>query len=1132
MKKVFLLALVGLSFLTVREIKAEQYNLSAPGTLSQKVDAAGIAVLTELKIVGEMNAQDFSHLRKAKELIVLDLQSATFTGGVLPEMACYGMHKLKTVTLPLVAEEIGDSAFVGTNIAGLLSLPLGLKRIGAGAFAGCSGLAGTLDIPASVETLEDAINYKGAFYGCSGLETLVISSGSKMVRIGAGSFHGCSGLKSVRFPKSITAIGGGAFAGCTELSGVMELANVKYIEGYNPAVPESRGAFEGCEKLEGVRIDPNVLARIGSRAFKNCSALTGAVYLHASVIAESIEVFEGSQIDMHSLQSTFIRPDSKTEGLPWCTIYSDFARAVGIRNGYDNRYFFLEGTHKVSETQYIESDYIALSGGYNGKERWGESPQGGESRLSLSADSGDVLTFDYNWDIPLQIDIQNIAVDGIAVVKTVEGNWEGAKVSNASFYSPVSLAGNVTFRGKFTYDAFSSSGKVTMNNVTLAPIKGGGYNQEIGESGLLFSELAVADSLIVDYPLFTNGERTILTTKGDNRLPINFFHHTISGRALSSTEQVTFKWEQENGVNKLQMVTSAPLTISLTKNDVPPILAFGESLQFGATFSDENDQRATSWASSRPDIVEVGQSTGYITAKNVPSDATVTVTAPGERVLASACRVYVAQIRFKAVNPRIISPLESVRLRTDVLPDNLPDRRLIWSVSDTEIATIDSTSGVLKAGGHIGHVVVTARLRANDKVYATHDIYIAPSSATLQPLFPASEPLQKGKRYGFKLLVEPNIKDEIVVKYKVSDPAVVILEGDSIHAIGQGTAVITAGIPQSPRDTLFTSLTVTVISPVTGIEVAPSQVAGLGDVFDIPATVFPNDADESEISWVSKDPTIVAVQEEGGFEALKLGTVQLIASTANGFTDTCEVKVGASAIRLNVKAINLQEGTTYPLSVSFVPVLANDEITWSTSDPSVAIVDTKGLVTAVGVGEAKITASTGARTDTCTVTGIISSLSSSFYLLEQYKEMNKGEVFTLTLINTTGERATWVSDQPSIVSVTDGIVTAHDIGSAIINAISSDGSSRTAVCAVWVRNRLSTVEAPTVDGQVYFHAGTLFVKGFAGHPVFVVSLAGLTQATFIPTSEEETYPLDLPKGVYLLHSTKGKQSSIHKFVVR
>jgi uncharacterized protein YjdB len=1136
MKKVLLLALSGLSFLTVREIKAEWYSLTDAGTLSQKVNPTVMSGLTELKLIGKMNAADFTYLREtAKDLVILDLQDATFVEGILPEMACYNMTKLTTLAFPFVAEEIGDSAFAGCKgITGPLSLPLGLKRIGAGAFADCKGLTGTLDIPSSVLVLADAYNHKGAFYGCEGFEALVMPSNSKMAHIGSGSFNGCSGLKSVNIPKSIISIGGGAFANCTGLTKLIDLSSVKWIDGYNLMVSGTRGAFEGCTGLEGVRIEPNVLTRIGNGAFKNCSKLKGAVYIHASVLSESIEIFDGSQMDVHTLQSAFIRPDKEKEGLPWCTVYSKFGQAVGVRDGYDDRYFFLEGAH-ISEKQYIESDHVALLGGYNGKEEWGGSPQGGGSTLS-PLDSGDVFILDYNWDVPLHIDIQNITVDGITIVKSVEGNWQAAKVSNASFYNPVSLEGDMTFGGKLVYSALSSSGRVIMDNATLAPVTGSGYDSETGKfNGLLFSELSIIDSLVIESPLFTNGERTILTTEGDNRLPLNFFRHTVSGRSLLPTEQALFKWVQEDGVNKLQMVTNAPLTISRIK-DVP-VLAFGESLQLGVEFSNENDRRETSWISSRPDVVGIESTTGYLAAKTVPSDATITVTAPvvaqGEKPLVSACRVYVAQIRFKAVNPRIIPPLGNVRFSTDVLPDNLPDARLIWSVSNTSLATIDSISGVLKAGAHMGHLTVIARLRANDKVYATHDIYIAPSSATLLPHFPDAEPLTQGNSYGFELLVEPSVEDGLDIKYAVSDSSVILLVGDSIHAVGQGTAVITARVPQSPYDTLVASLSVKVVNPVTGIEVPPSFFVGVGDIFDIPVTFLPAGAFESGLKWKSGSPAVVAVREDGSLEALTLGSAQLVVSTGKGLSDTCEVKVGASLIRLNVKKISLQEGEGYTLLYSFIPEGASGDVTWSTSDSLIAVVDSKGLVTAVGIGEAKITVSTGARTDSCTVNCIASSVGSSFYLMENYKEMKQGEVFTLTLINTTGQGATWFSDKPSVVSVGDGgVVTAHSVGSAAIHVVSSDGTSRDDLCVVLVQNRLSSFEIPVVAQQIDYRAGALFVKGLAGHRIFVASLSGQTKAVFTPSSDDEVYPVDLPMGVYLLHTVKANQQSIHKFVVR
>ena len=57
-----------------------------------------------------------------------------------------------------------------------------------------------------------------AFYGCTGLEELVI--GNRVDSIGSYAFYGCSSLASIILPDSVTSIGTGAFRGCTDVSSI------------------------------------------------------------------------------------------------------------------------------------------------------------------------------------------------------------------------------------------------------------------------------------------------------------------------------------------------------------------------------------------------------------------------------------------------------------------------------------------------------------------------------------------------------------------------------------------------------------------------------------------------------------------------------------------------------------------------------------------------------------------------------------------------------------------------------------------------------------------------------------------------------------------------------------------------
>ena len=85
-----------------------------------------------------------------------------------------------------------------------------------------------------------------------------------------------------------------------------------------------------------------------------------------------------------------------------------------------------------------------------------------------------------------------------------------------------------------------------------------------------------------------------------------------------------------------------------------------------------------------------------------------------------------------------------------------------------------------------------------------------------------------------------------------------------------------------------------------------------------------------------------------------------------------EIKYAVSGVELNTNNIklNLEKNKTYNLIANITPTNAeNKNVTWESSNPSVATVDENGLVTAKGIGNATITVKTidGEFIDTCNV---------------------------------------------------------------------------------------------------------------------------------------------------------------------
>ena len=180
-----------------------------------------------------------------------------------------------TIYISKNLKKIEDATFKDcSKLTGDLTIPDGVTTIAMQSFYNCSNLTGELDIPDSVKVIGGGYSdlyfptqyWKGAFEGCEGFTALKLSN--SLTCIPEYAFDGCSGLKgTLTIPASVTEIGYCAFRGCKGLTGITIPDRVEKI---------GKSAFAGCTGLTGDLTIPKNVTTIEKNAFYNCG-FTGSV---------------------------------------------------------------------------------------------------------------------------------------------------------------------------------------------------------------------------------------------------------------------------------------------------------------------------------------------------------------------------------------------------------------------------------------------------------------------------------------------------------------------------------------------------------------------------------------------------------------------------------------------------------------------------------------------------------------------------------------------------------------------------------------------------------------------------------------------------------------------------------------
>ena len=278
------------------------------------------------------------------------------------------------------------------------------------------------------------------------------------------------------------------------------------------------------------------------------------------------------------------------------------------------------------------------------------------------------------------------------------------------------------------------------------------------------------------------------------------------------------------------------------------------------------------------------------------------------------------------------------------------------------------------------------------------------------------------------------------------------------------TVVSTFKYPANSNDGVPAGWTNELIYPVKSVtlnKTSLEMIAGSAETgtATLMATVAPEYASDKTVFWLTSNEKVATVDDNGKVTAVGSGEAKITA-TAGGKYASCTVKVTVLVAGITLDKTELDmtiDDEPVTLVAKVIPEGATDKtVIWSSSNDRVATVDANGKVTAVGNGEATITAKAGDKTATCTVKVTVFATGITLDKTNLTMEVVDAPVKLTAKVTPDGAidgAVTWSSDKTDVATVdANGNVTAVGNGEAKITAKASDYS---ATCTVKVTNTVT-----------------------------------------------------------------------------
>jgi len=257
--------------------------------------------------------------------------------------------------------------------------------------------------------------------------------------------------------------------------------------------------------------------------------------------------------------------------------------------------------------------------------------------------------------------------------------------------------------------------------------------------------------------------------------------------------------------------------------------------------------------------------------------------------------------------------------------------------------------------------------------------------------------------------------------------------------------------------------------------------------------VLPENTTNKTCSFSSTDETVATVDETGKVTAVGYGECDIVVSAYDGMSsDTCHVTVYCTGLSLADQQLLVNRVCTIdPVYKNGYKGITSDQLTWDSSDPDTATVDSMGRVTAHATGTVTITASikdpvlTSNRLVKASCKVTIGRMAESIKTDADTVTLYEGETHQITAevlpSDTTDKGLTYSCIRDSIAKVSaTGLITAVSEGTTTVTLTAMDGSGITKDITVTVLPAIKTIDV--YNGDITLQAGDTYTTYFNAYP--------------------------------------------------